>query len=95
MAPGQKDIIILIVEDDNNSRQVFLNLLSQVGFTVIEAVNGQEAVDLFQRHNPDMIWMDMRLPIMDGLEATKKIRQTELKRTESSTYRVLEKIALW
>jgi CheY-like chemotaxis protein len=50
-------------------------LLEEVGFFVIEAKNGQEAVAAFKKESPDFIWMDMRMPVMDGYEAVRQIRQ--------------------
>ncbi len=82
LEPGQKPSHILIVEDDRNSRSVLRQLLEQAGFVVIEANNGREAVDLFITRKPDLIWMDMRLPVMSGLDAVREIRQYEA-RTDS------------
>jgi CheY-like chemotaxis protein len=50
-------------------------LLEGVGFVVLEAQNGQEAVAAFKKERPDLIWMDMRMPVMDGYEATRQIRR--------------------
>ena len=77
LEPGQKRNCILIVEDDPNSRKIFCMFLEQAGFKVIEATNGREAVDLFIARNPDLVWMDMRLPVMSGLDAVREIRQYE------------------
>jgi CheY-like chemotaxis protein len=48
-----------------------------VGFDVQEAVNGKQAVEIFHKWQPDFIWMDIRMPVMDGLEATQCIKHTD------------------
>jgi signal transduction histidine kinase/DNA-binding NarL/FixJ family response regulator len=74
---GQPDYRILIVEDDPGSRTILRQFLEKVGFDVIEAAHGQEAVALYHSQKPDLIWMDIRLRVMDGLAATKIIRDSE------------------
>lgn len=76
LEPNQK-YRILVAEDDLASRQLLVQLLSSVGFQVREAVNGQEAVTLWQSWQPHLIWMDIQMPIMDGYEAIKQIRAAE------------------
>ncbi len=71
---GQPTYRILIVEDKLENRQLLLELLTPVGFEVREAVNGQEAIDLWESWSPDLIWMDLRMPIMNGFEATQHIK---------------------
>lgn len=65
---------ILIVEDKPENRQILRELLTQVGFEVQEAVNGVEAIEIWERWKPHLIWMDIRMPVMNGYEATKQIR---------------------
>ena len=65
---------ILIVDDDNTNRLVLTAYLKKDGYTVVSAENGQEAVDLFQSEEPELILMDVMMPIMDGYEATKQIK---------------------
>ncbi|MGI0479769.1 GAF domain-containing protein [Geminocystis sp. CENA526] len=68
---------ILIVDDKLESRLILMNMLSEIGFVVKEAENGQEAVSLWQTWQPHLIWMDMRMPVLNGDEATKIIRQQQ------------------
>jgi CheY-like chemotaxis protein len=69
--PGKK---VLLVEDYDASRGFMTFLLGTEGCQVIEAVNGVEAVDLATAEKPDLILMDLFMPMMDGFEATTKIR---------------------
>jgi PAS domain S-box-containing protein len=71
------DYRLLVVEDREESRQILVTLLTQAGFRVRSAVNGQEAIELWQSWHPHLIWMDLRMPVMDGYEATKEIRRLE------------------
>ncbi|MDJ0651242.1 MAG: ATP-binding protein [Xenococcaceae cyanobacterium MO_188.B19] len=70
----QPNYRILIVDDRWENRQMLLQLLKSVGFEVSEAKNGQEAIDVWSTWQPHLIWMDMRMPIMDGYQATQEIR---------------------
>ncbi|MBX7223594.1 MAG: response regulator, partial [Blastocatellia bacterium] len=76
--PGQPSYRILVVDDKWENRQVLVKLLQSVGFQVAEAANGKEAVSIWTDWKPHLIWMDMRMPIMDGYAATKKIRGYEV-----------------
>ncbi|NJR58970.1 MAG: PAS domain S-box protein [Cyanobacteria bacterium CRU_2_1] len=71
---GQPRYRILIAEDRPENRQLLLELLTPAGFDVREATNGQDAIVLWQSWTPHLIWMDMRMPVMDGYEATKCIK---------------------
>jgi CheY-like chemotaxis protein len=77
LEPGQPSWRILIVEDQPENRLLLKKLLEQVGFEVHEAVNGQEAIDVFEAWRPHFIWMDRRMPVMDGLTATRRIKAME------------------
>jgi PAS domain S-box-containing protein len=74
LAEGQPEWRILIVEDDAENRQLLSSLLEQTGFQVREAENGEIALSRFEHWKPDFIWMDMYMPVMDGYEATRRIR---------------------
>ena len=77
LAPKQSSYRILVVEDQSDSRLLLVKLLSDIGFEVKEAKNGKDAVSLTQEWQPNLIWMDMQMPIMNGYEATRQIRATE------------------
>ncbi|MDV3349642.1 PAS domain-containing protein [Leptothoe sp. LEGE 181152] len=74
LAPNQPSYRVLIVEDKWASRTLLMQLLEPVGFKVRAATNGQEALQIWQKWQPHLIWMDMRMPVMDGYEATQRIR---------------------
>jgi CheY-like chemotaxis protein len=74
LEPGQPTYRILVVEDKWANRQLMVRLLAPLGFEVQEATNGQEAIALWQDWHPHLIWMDMRMPVMDGYEATREIK---------------------
>ncbi|MGM3309046.1 MASE1 domain-containing protein [Anabaena sp. WFMT] len=76
IAPGQPTYRILTVDDKPINRQLLFKLLSPLGFEIKEASNGQEAIAIWDEWEPHLIWMDMRMPIMDGYEATKHIKST-------------------
>ncbi len=67
----------MIVEDYDDTRLLLKQGLEILGYSVLEASNGQEAVDIADREHPDLILMDLDLPILDGIAATQKIRQQE------------------
>ncbi|MDJ0511353.1 MAG: response regulator [Crocosphaera sp.] len=74
LQPGQPRYKILIVDDHPANRLLLIKLLQPVGFEVQEATNGQEAIKKWEAWQPHLIFMDMRMPIMDGYEATQYIK---------------------
>jgi PAS domain S-box-containing protein len=75
IAPNQPAWRILVVDDNADNRLLLMNILGKVGFQIQEAENGQQAIELFEQWQPHLIWMDMRMPVLDGYQASKKIRQ--------------------
>lgn len=75
LAPGQPDYRVLIVEDQLENQLLLTQLMKNAGIQVKVANDGKEGIALFQSWHPQLIWMDRRLPVMDGLEATRAIRQ--------------------
>lgn len=65
---------LLIIEDNEMNRDMLSRRLSHRGFEVLVAVDGQQGVDMTQSAEPDLVLMDMSLPVMDGWEATRKIK---------------------
>ncbi|AFY77033.1 signal transduction histidine kinase [Pleurocapsa sp. PCC 7327] len=74
LEPNQQEYRILVVDDRWENRQLLLKLLQPTGFQVKEASNGQEAIEIWQSWQPHLIWMDMRMPVMNGYEATQQIK---------------------
>ena len=65
---------ILVIEDTEDNRQIIRDLLTSAGFEMIEAVTGEEGVAMAAQHKPDLILMDIQLPVIDGYEATRRIK---------------------
>jgi len=72
-----RDRTVLIVEDSDDARYFMRLSLEQLGYIVIEAENGAVAVEIAQRERPDIILMDLSLPVLDGIAATEKIRASD------------------
>ena len=76
LEPNQHPYRILIVDDKLLNRQLLIKLLNPLGFELKEATNGQEAIEIWDSWEPHLIWMDMRMPVMDGYETTQYIKGT-------------------
>ncbi|HEY9817996.1 MAG TPA: ATP-binding protein, partial [Candidatus Obscuribacterales bacterium] len=76
LVEGQPTYRLLVVDDKDANRQLLIKLLQPIGFDVREASNGQEAIACWQDWQPHLIWMDVRMPVMDGYEATRIIKAT-------------------
>ncbi|HNJ49956.1 MAG TPA: response regulator, partial [Accumulibacter sp.] len=74
LAPGQTVWRILVADDDANSRRLLVQMLTPLGFAVEEAGDGHAAIAAWERWQPHLIWMDMRMPKLDGRQATRRIK---------------------
>ncbi|MDM8554572.1 ATP-binding protein [Desulfococcaceae bacterium HSG7] len=79
LEPGQPRYRILIADDKSDNRKLLVKMLHPFGFVLREAVNGREAVEIWNQWKPHLIWMDIRMPVMNGFEAVRKIRDEELR----------------
>lgn len=77
LAPAQRPLRILIADDKRDNRELLVQLLQAVGFDILAVANGAEALQEFLRWRPDLILMDTHMPVMDGMEAIRHIRQSE------------------
>ena len=74
--PAKKHLV-LVVDDFADNREMYSEYLTYCGYTVIEAKNGKEAIEAAQEKQPDIIIMDLSLPVMDGWEATRRLKADE------------------
>lgn len=70
----EKNITVLVVDDEVDYRQLMVLWLKSKGYTVLTAENGQQACQEVQNKKPDVVFMDLRMPVMDGIDAIKNIR---------------------
>ena len=75
LAPGQPAYRVLIVEDQHENQLLLNWLMSDIGIEARLAENGEQCVKMFEEWHPDLIWMDRRMPVMDGEEATRRVRR--------------------
>jgi CheY-like chemotaxis protein len=80
LAPGQPEYRILIVEDSRENWLLLRRQLQEVGFSVRVAEDGEQGIEIFRVWRPSLIWMDLRLPVLGGLEAARRIRELDLGR---------------
>ena len=76
LAEGSPPVRVLVVDDMPDNRRLLHDVLQPAGFTLLQAQNGAEALTLFEQHAPHVVLMDMRMPVMDGYEATRRIKAT-------------------
>src|SRR5437016_13624988 len=77
IAKSTRRPIVLVVDDFADNREMYSEYLSFAGYDVIEARNGKEAIDAAQERLPDIIIMDLSLPVMDGWEATRRLKASD------------------
>jgi CheY-like chemotaxis protein len=74
--PGQPKYRVLIVDDNKENRDLLARMLGPIGFALRQATDGEEAIREFQAWQPDVILMDLRMPVLDGREATRRIKSS-------------------
>jgi CheY-like chemotaxis protein len=89
LVKDQVNFRLLVVEDDENSRNLLVKLLQTIGFDVKEAINGQDAIKIWKKWQPHLIWMDIRMPVMDGYEATELIKSHILNSTSGIDTKII------
>ncbi|MHC5754151.1 MAG: ATP-binding protein [Nostoc sp.] len=92
LAPSEKVYRILVVDDSKESRILLVKILTSLGFEVNEATDGSEAIANWESWQPHLIFMDMRMPVMDGYEATRIIKAREIGHGTTNTSRRFPKL---
>ncbi|ARU59395.1 two-component hybrid sensor and regulator [Oleiphilus messinensis] len=77
LEPASVQKTVLVVDDEEDNRRLASQILSRFGLNIVQAIDGQEAIDRFHETRPDFVLMDMRMPKVDGLEAIRRIKATE------------------
>jgi signal transduction histidine kinase/DNA-binding response OmpR family regulator len=77
LAPDQPLFRLLVADDIEDTRLLLRRILEPIGFQIREVANGEQAIEVFKEWHPHFIWMDCRMPVLDGLSATRKIRTLE------------------
>ncbi|MEN8242465.1 MAG: ATP-binding protein [Chloroflexota bacterium] len=77
LAQPEQAPVLLVVDDYEDIRFLLVRLFRNIGFTVIEAANGEEALERFEDSQPDLIWLDMHMPGINGYEVARRVRETE------------------
>jgi len=72
--------LVLLVEDNVHNRRIFQGVLSHAGFEVVEAEDGARALELVRQSRPDLILMDLSIPVVDGWECTRRLKADEATR---------------
>jgi CheY-like chemotaxis protein len=76
LAPGTPVYRLLVVDDKEANRALLVRMLAPLGFEIRQAADGREALEVWDAWSPHLVWMDMRMPVMDGYEATRRIKAT-------------------
>ncbi|MEH2042252.1 response regulator [Nostoc sp.] len=92
LAPSEKVYRILVVDDSKESRMLLVKILTSLGFEVNEATDGSEAITNWESWQPHLIFMDMRMPVMDGYEATRIIKARQIGHGTANTSRRFPKL---
>jgi CheY-like chemotaxis protein len=78
LSVSSKDVVfILVVEDSEDNREILRYVLRSSGYGVLEATNGEQAVKMCHEKHPDLVLMDLSMPVLDGYDAAQQIRQSE------------------
>lgn len=89
LADGQQQNLFLVVDDNAENRLVMIQLLESVGFKTCEAADGKEAVEQWRAMKPDLVWMDLRMPVMNGFDACLQIKAEAAERKQSGKVAIL------